>query len=135
MVTVDTALPQQNLLRSFMSNTHGVAWVGISTCPMYTFGGGPKSHEMMGIFNQNRSWDRPRDEPNISYFYPHHPPFMTAMQQPHYQCYPSSFSDSTASTPQVSVTEPTSSLSEDIMASQCETIAPPFIDFLGVGAI
>ncbi|CAK9136327.1 unnamed protein product [Ilex paraguariensis] len=96
---------------------------------------GPKSHEMMGIFNQNRSWDRPRDEPNISYFYPHHPPFMTAMQQPHYQCYPSSFSDSTASTPQVSVTEPTSSLSEDIMASQCETIAPPFIDFLGVGAI
>ncbi|KAA8532968.1 hypothetical protein F0562_032915 [Nyssa sinensis] len=96
---------------------------------------GSKSHEM-SIFRQNRSWDRAGDEPNMSYFYPHlQPPLVTAMQQSQYHHYPPSFSD--CSTPQVSATEPSSSSSvtDDRVGSHLEsTIAPPFIDFLGVGA-
>ncbi|KAA8529414.1 hypothetical protein F0562_033787 [Nyssa sinensis] len=93
---------------------------------------GSKSHEMMNIFSQNRSWDREGDEHNMPYFHPpHHPPLVTAMQQSQYH-YPASFSDS--SIPLVSAMEP-SSVPEDRVGSHFETnIAPPFIDFLGVGA-
>ncbi|KAK3042401.1 hypothetical protein RJ639_002447 [Escallonia herrerae] len=103
---------------------------------------GPRGNEIMRITGQNRSWDRAKDEPNnITYFYPnHHPPLINAamqQQQSNYYHYPFSFSDSTASaSPQVCVTEPPTSsvVTEDRIASQCEIIAPPFIDFLGVGA-
>lgn len=99
---------------------------------------GPKSHEMMiSMFRQqsnHRSWDRAREEQNnnnVSGFYPQYPPLMTAMQQSNYHnAY--NFPDSTASTSQASATEPSSS--ENRVATHFETIPPPFIDFLGVGA-
>ncbi|WJZ81121.1 hypothetical protein VitviT2T_000979 [Vitis vinifera] len=99
----------------------------------FEFFSGPKSHDMISMFSQHRSWDRPRDEPNnnTSGFYPQYPPLMMAMQQSNYHntC---NFPNSTASTPQASATEPSSS--ENRVASHFETIPPPFIDFLGVGA-
>ncbi|KAF2298867.1 hypothetical protein GH714_028422 [Hevea brasiliensis] len=101
---------------------------------------GPKSNDMIGMFSHNRSWDRPSDEPHISGFYPQlHNPYITAMQQSNYQN-PYYFSaDSTASTPpKVSATEPSpspsSSVAENTRTGHLETIPPPFIDFLGVGA-
>ncbi|KAI3467329.1 hypothetical protein Pfo_023992 [Paulownia fortunei] len=78
---------------------------------------GPSTSEMMSIFNHNNPWG----ETNYSYPYPHYPSQMTAIQQPHYN-FPSEF---TASPQEVSAIEPTEE----------ETIAPPFIDFLGVGAL
>lgn len=100
---------------------------------------------VMSIFNlSSRSWDRPRSDSNsnISYFYQRQAPIiMTAMQQSHYH-YPHSFSEITASIQEVSVTEgaaaagssSSSALIEDRITNPCEAIAPPFIDFLGVGA-
>ncbi|CAL5430982.1 unnamed protein product [Camellia sinensis] len=84
----------------------------------------------------NRPWDRSGVEPNISYLnhpHQHQAPLVTAMQQSLYHHYPPSFySDSPK--PQASVTEPSSSVTEDRHASQFKAIAPTFIDFLGVGA-
>ncbi|KAL2519367.1 myb domain protein [Abeliophyllum distichum] len=91
---------------------------------------GPITSEMMSIFDQGKSWDGPRVETNILHSYPHYPSsLMTALQQSNYH-YPS---DLTASA-QVSVTEHTASSSTLTEERNGETIAPPFIDFLGVGA-
>jgi len=101
---------------------------------------GPKSNDMMGMFSQTISWDRPNNEPRISGFYPQqHPSYILAMQQSNHQ-YPYCFSDSTASTlPQaVSASEPSRSspsvADQSRVSGHFETVPPPFIDFLGVGA-
>ncbi|KAF2299223.1 hypothetical protein GH714_031005 [Hevea brasiliensis] len=106
----------------------------------YDFFPGPKSNDMMRMFSHSRSWDRPGDEPHNSGFNPQRypDPYIMAMQQSNYQS-PYYFSDSTASTlPQVSATEPSlpsaSSVAENTRTVHFETIPPPFIDFLGVGA-
>jgi myb proto-oncogene protein len=53
----------------------------------------PKSKDMLGMFSQTRSWDRPNEEPHISGFYPqHYPPYLMATQQSNYQN-PYCFSD------------------------------------------
>ncbi|KAI3452852.1 hypothetical protein Pfo_009515 [Paulownia fortunei] len=81
------------------------------------FPGLPSTSDMMSIFNHSKPWD----ETN-SYPHPHYPSLMSAIQQSHYH-YPSDF---TASAQEVSSIEPTAAE---------ERIAPPFIDFLGVGAL
>jgi myb proto-oncogene protein len=100
----------------------------------------PKSEDMLGMFSQTRSWDRPNEEPHISGFYPqHYPPYLMATQQSNYQN-PYCYSDLTASTlPQeVSVSQPSPSspsvADQSRVSGHFETVAPPFIDFLGVGA-
>lgn len=86
---------------------------------------------MMPILDQGKSWDDPMVERNILHSYPHYPSsLMTAMLQSNYQ-YPSDF---TAPPHQVSVTENTASSSTLTEERNGETIATPFIDFLGVGA-
>ncbi|XP_057482009.1 transcription factor MYB117-like [Actinidia eriantha] len=108
--------------------------------PLIGFLPGPKSHEMVGIWRQsNRPWDRPRDDPKISYFnYSQQPPpiFTSGLMQQslhHYPCNNSCFSP-----PQASLTEPSSSVTEvDREATHFNTsttTASTFIDFLGVGA-
>ncbi|KAL3501430.1 hypothetical protein ACH5RR_035879 [Cinchona calisaya] len=109
------------------------------------------SNGMMSIFKQGRPWNTPRDESNISYVYNHHndqlSPLMTARQQSHYYQYhhhhhrPSSSSSFSSESipPQVSVTttdhdRASSAHTQDRITNQCETLSPPFIDFLGVGA-
>ncbi|KAF8378697.1 hypothetical protein HHK36_030046 [Tetracentron sinense] len=94
---------------------------------------GLKSHDMTSFFSQNRPWDRPRDD-SFPGFLPHCATQMMAMQNSNHHC-PSCFSDSTTSTCQVFVTQPSSSVAEERVASHFEiTISPPFFDFLGVGA-
>ncbi|KAL3578849.1 hypothetical protein D5086_020353 [Populus alba] len=97
----------------------------------------PKSKDMLGMFSQTRSWDRPNEEPHISGFYPqHYPPYLMATQQSNYQN-PYCFSDFTASTlPQeVSVSQPPPSspsvADQSRVSGHFETVPPPFIDFLG----
>ncbi|XVE91509.1 hypothetical protein REPUB_Repub01dG0016000 [Reevesia pubescens] len=109
------------------------------------FFSGLKSNGMMGMFSQTRSWDRPIDESQISGFYPNqqHQPsssYMMAMQQSEFLS-SQSLTDSTASTTttprQVSASEPSPSSSVAATSSShshYETVPPPFIDFLGVGA-
>ncbi|KAL4362957.1 hypothetical protein GQ457_04G011050 [Hibiscus cannabinus] len=83
----------------------------------YNFFPDDKRNGIMDMFRQTGFWERPIaiDEPQI------------AMQQSQ------SMTDSTASvTPQVSVIEPSSS---SVEGSSNEAVPPPFIDFLGVGAI
>ncbi|KAK9272472.1 hypothetical protein L1049_002845 [Liquidambar formosana] len=117
--------------------------VGSSSSHNFRPPSGPCS-ERDGItnnFNQNKSWDMPSDASTFTSFYTchHHPSLLMPMHESsshHLSC----FSDSMASTSQVSVTEPSSSslsLAENTAAcSHFETtISPPFIDFLGVGAI
>ncbi|XP_022776847.1 transcription factor MYB105-like [Durio zibethinus] len=104
----------------------------------FDFFPGLKSNDMMGMFSQTRSWDRPIDEPQISGFYPHHhhSSYMMAMQQSEFLS-SQSLTDSTASTAQVSASEPSSSVAGSRAASShshYKTVPPPFIDFLGVGA-
>ncbi|MBA0751704.1 hypothetical protein Gogos_000610, partial [Gossypium gossypioides] len=99
-----------------------------------TFGTGVKSNDMMGIFSQTRSWDRPIDEPQISGFYPHqhhHPSYIMAMQQSEFLS-SQGITDSTASTAQISGSEPSSSVpgTKAATSSHYETVPPPFIDFL-----
>ncbi|KAE8667643.1 Transcription factor MYB44 [Hibiscus syriacus] len=75
-----------------------------------------KSNGMMGsMLSKTRFWGWPIDKPQI---------YRISMQQSQ---------RITDSTPQVSATEPSSSMA----ASSCpyEAVPPPFIDFLGVGAI
>ncbi|CAK7326103.1 unnamed protein product [Dovyalis caffra] len=105
----------------------------------FDFSSDPKSNDMMGMFSQTRSWDRPNNEPRISGFYPQqYPPYIMVMQQSNFQnsyC----FSDSTASAlaQAVSVSEPSPSSSsvadQSRVSGHYETVSPPFIDFLGVG--
>ncbi|XWS64251.1 hypothetical protein CRYUN_Cryun06bG0170200 [Craigia yunnanensis] len=103
----------------------------------FDFFPGLKSNGMMGMFSQTRSLDRPIDELQISGFYPQqHPSYMMAMQQSELLS-SQSLTDSTRSTPQVSASEPSSSVAGSRAASShshYETVPPPFIDFLGVGA-
>ncbi|KAG6651064.1 transcription factor MYB105-like [Carya illinoinensis] len=98
----------------------------------FDFFPGPKSNKKMG-----RSWDRPREEVQAaSGFYPHphhHSPFLMAMQQSTNHN-PYSFLDTSAPRPQVSASDPSLSSTESEVDSHFETIPPPFIDFLGVGA-
>ncbi|PSS28748.1 Transcription factor like [Actinidia chinensis var. chinensis] len=102
---------------------------------------GPKSHEMVGIWRQsNRTWDRPRDEPKISYlnYSQQAPPiFMSGLMQQSLQHYP--YNNTCFSPPQASLTEPSSSVTEEDreathFTAPTTTAAPTFIDFLGVGA-
>ncbi|KAK8686815.1 hypothetical protein V6N13_125832 [Hibiscus sabdariffa] len=83
-----------------------------------------KSNGIMDMFRQTRFWERPIaiDEPQIH---------RISMQQSQ------SITDSTASvTPQVSAIEPSSSsVGGGSNHSPYETVPPPFIDFLGLGAI
>jgi hypothetical protein len=100
---------------------------------------GPNSTDIMGRFSHGRSWERPSVEANnLTGFYSHHhPPFMMAMQQSSNHNPYDFLEPSTAPTPQVSPTEQPSSSSaatETRVGSHFETIPPPFIDFLGVGA-
>ncbi|CAK9162934.1 unnamed protein product [Ilex paraguariensis] len=78
-----------------------------------------------GFRRDNTAWDVARDDSIFTDIYPYN----------HHLSY---FSDSMASTSQVSVTEPSSSPpsgAENTVTSYFETtISPPFIDFLGVGA-
>ncbi|KAJ0095233.1 hypothetical protein Patl1_15961 [Pistacia atlantica] len=91
---------------------------------------GPKSNDMMGMFSQVRSWDRPIDEAHVSGFnLHHHPQYLMAIQQSNFQHHPHIFFDSTASTPQVSASEASSSV-----GSHFDAVPPRFFDFLGVGA-
>ncbi|KAK5771102.1 transcription factor CSA-like [Gossypium arboreum] len=111
----------------------------ITQQPPFDFIPGVKSNDMMGIFNQTRSWDRPIDEPQISGFYPHqhhHPSYIMAMQQSEFLS-SQGLTDSTAPTAQISGSEPSSSVpgTKAATSSHYETVPPPFIDFLGVGAI
>lgn len=88
---------------------------------------------MMGRLRQGRSWD----EAHVSGLYTqqHQTPFWMAMQQSNNHG-PYSLIDSPAApTAQlVSGSEASSSGAESRVSSQFETIPPPFIDFLGVGA-
>ncbi|GMJ04690.1 hypothetical protein HRI_004138200 [Hibiscus trionum] len=77
---------------------------------------GLKSNDKMGMFSQAKSWDRPIDEPQCYGFYPHN-------QQQH--------QSTSAPTAQISGSESVAASS----GSHYETVPPPFIDFLGVGAI
>lgn len=89
----------------------------------------------MGRFSHGRSWDRASDEANLTGFYSHYPPFMLAMQQSGNHNPYDYLEPSATPTPQVSASEPSSSsATETRVGSQFETIPPPFIDFLGVGA-
>ncbi|KAB1994218.1 hypothetical protein ERO13_D13G075700v2 [Gossypium hirsutum] len=111
----------------------------IAQQPPFDFIPGVKSNDMMGIFSQTRSWDRPIDEPQISGFYPHqhhHPSYIMAMQQSEFLS-SQGLTDSTAPTAQISGSEPSSSVpgTKAATSSHYETVPPPFIDFLGVGAI
>ncbi|KAE8732946.1 Transcription factor MYB44 [Hibiscus syriacus] len=74
------------------------------------------SNDMTGMFNQTRSWDKPIDELQFYGFYPHH------------------HQGTSAPTAQISGCEPSSSMAAT-GSNHCETVPPPFIDFLGVGAI
>ncbi|KAE8683059.1 Transcription factor MYB44 [Hibiscus syriacus] len=76
-----------------------------------------KSNDMMGMFSQARSWDRTMDEPQWYGFYPQH-----------------NHQGTSAPTAQISGNEPSSSVAAT-GSSYYETVPPPFIDFLGVGAI
>ncbi|XP_010258320.1 PREDICTED: transcription factor MYB108-like [Nelumbo nucifera] len=100
----------------------------------FDFFSGTKNHGMTGLFGQNRQWDRPSDDSStFTGFYTTQSPMMPMQQSDQYQ--PSSFSDSTTSTSQLSVTEASSSVADNSRTSHFEsTISPPFIDFLGVGA-
>ncbi|KAL3581826.1 hypothetical protein D5086_016158 [Populus alba] len=94
----------------------------------FDFFSSPKSNDMMGMFSQTISWDRPNDE--------QHPSNILTMQLSNHQ-YPYCFSDSTASTlPQaVSAREPSRSspsvADQSRVSGHFETVPPPFIDFLG----
>ncbi|EOY01897.1 hypothetical protein QUC31_013554 [Theobroma cacao] len=115
----------------------------------FDFFPGVNSNDMVGMFSQTRSWGaRPIDEPQICGFYPHHQQqqqqpssYMMAMQQSDFLS-SQSLTDCTASTPQVSASEPSSSVAGSRAAasshshshSHYEIVQPPFIDFLGVGA-
>ncbi|KAJ8760855.1 hypothetical protein K2173_021893 [Erythroxylum novogranatense] len=90
----------------------------------------------MGIFSQTRHCDGPSDElPHVSSLNPQQHPYIMAMQLSNYQnsyC----LADST---PQLSGKEPSASSSATAadnkrVSNHIETIPPPFIDFLGVGA-
>lgn len=100
----------------------------------FDFFPGPKSNDIKGRFSQGGRWERPSDEAHESGFSPHHPPFLMAMRQSNnHDVY--SFLDSSTPAPHVSASEPSSSAAtESRVASHFETIPPPFIDFLGVGA-
>ena len=87
------------------------------------------------LMRQGRSWD----EGHVSGLYPQQQqaPFLMAMQQSNSNNNHSPFSlleSSSATRPQVSASEPSSSVAESRVGSQFEGIPPPFIDFLGVGA-
>ncbi|KAE8719395.1 Transcription factor MYB44 [Hibiscus syriacus] len=84
--------------------------------PFDIFPASLKSNDMMGMFNQTRSWDRPIDEPQCYGFYPLH------------------HQGTSAPTTQISGSEPSSSMAAT-GSNQYETVSPTFIDFLGVGAI
>ncbi|KAG7979282.1 hypothetical protein I3843_05G122500 [Carya illinoinensis] len=101
----------------------------------FDFFPGPKNNDTSGSLSQGRSWDRPSDGAHVSGFYPYHPPFFMAMQQSNSHN-PYSFLDPSAPAPQVSASDPSSSASatESGVANHFETVPPPFIDFLGVGA-
>ncbi|XP_077213503.1 uncharacterized protein LOC143848443 [Tasmannia lanceolata] len=85
---------------------------------------GSKNVEQRSFFNNSKNWDRPIDD-NIPGYY--HPPLIMTMGQLNIPCY---FSDSMASTSQVSVSE-SSTVAENRVNNSFN--APPFIDFLGVG--
>ncbi|XP_044494474.1 transcription factor MYB86-like isoform X2 [Mangifera indica] len=92
---------------------------------------GPKGSDMMAMFSQVRSWDGPIDEPHVYGFnLHHHPQNLMAMQQSNFQHHQlHSFFGSTASTPQVSASEASSSVDNHF-----DPVPPRFFDFLGVGA-
>ncbi|XP_068637748.1 uncharacterized protein [Aristolochia californica] len=103
----------------------------------FDFISGPKNHDESRFYSHNRPWDRPRDDAATGrYRLP--PLLLLPIQQSSYSpCY---FSDSTPSTSQASVSEPSSS---SVAAAERRSanhthfdpkISPPFIDFLGVGA-
>ncbi|PSR88445.1 Transcription factor like [Actinidia chinensis var. chinensis] len=101
---------------------------------------GPKSHAMVGIWRQsNRPWDRPTDEPKISYFnYSQQPPpIFTSSGLMHQSLHRYPCNNSCFSPPQASHTEPSSTVTEEDREAThfntSTTTAPTFIDFLGVG--
>ncbi|CAL8094782.1 unnamed protein product [Prunus armeniaca] len=109
----------------------------------FEFFPGTKSNEgVMGMVSQSRSWDSSSDiEGHLCNLHPHHQPYMMAMQQANYHNLLHSYSDSSipASPRQVSAGKPSPSAAaaadEDrVGGSHHETLPPPFIDFLGVGA-
>ncbi|GMI87392.1 LATERAL ORGAN FUSION 2, MYB DOMAIN PROTEIN 105, myb domain protein 105 [Hibiscus trionum] len=84
----------------------------------FDFFPGIKSNDVMGMFSQTTSWDRPVDEPQCYGLYPQHPHQSTS-----------------APTAQISGNESSSSVAATGRSSHYESVPPPFIDFLGVGAI
>ncbi|MBA0613316.1 hypothetical protein Godav_013775 [Gossypium davidsonii] len=98
------------------------------------------SNDMMGTFSQTRFWDRPIDEPQVRGYYPQHqhqqlhPSHMMTMQQSEFLSSQSNTESTASITPQVSAIESSSSVAGSSNYSHYETILPPFIDFLGVGA-
>ncbi|XP_021907870.1 transcription factor MYB105-like [Carica papaya] len=95
----------------------------------FNFFSGCSSDEVMGIFRQSRVWDRPVDEPHK--MYPtYNPPYMTAIQQSDLEML-HSFSDCPAH--QNSASEASTSVAP-ASGHDHDTVSPPFIDFLGVGA-
>ncbi|XP_041013851.1 transcription factor MYB105-like [Juglans microcarpa x Juglans regia] len=95
----------------------------------FDFFPGPKSNDKMGRYR-----DRPLEEAQASGLYlDNHSPFFMAMQQSN-NYNPFSFLDTSAPGPQVSASDPSLSATESGVATHFETIPPPFIDFLGVGA-
>ncbi|GMH26154.1 hypothetical protein Nepgr_027997 [Nepenthes gracilis] len=117
--------------------------------PSFDFFHGGISNNMKSMFSQKSYGYRRRDEGNSSSVCPNQTPFMMAMlqqqqQQPYYFNKPPNLSGFTPSVAQVSDNEvPSSSSSaaaaaaaaaDSRVANQLESIAPQFIDFLGVGA-
>ncbi|XP_039037436.1 transcription factor MYB105-like [Hibiscus syriacus] len=86
----------------------------------FDFFPGLKSNDMMGMFSQTRSWDRPIDEPQCYGLYPQH--------HNHH------FHSTSAPTAQISGSE-LLPLVAATSSNHYETVTPHFIDFLGVGAI
>ncbi|KAH7515964.1 hypothetical protein FEM48_Zijuj10G0084100 [Ziziphus jujuba var. spinosa] len=101
----------------------------------FDFFPGSKSDEMMGMLRESRAWDRSNEESEMDVIHAHYPPCVPAMQQSNYHIL-HSLSESTASIPVVSAGDhqPSSSIAANGVGNHFETIPPPFIDFLGVGA-
>ncbi|XP_060215873.1 transcription factor MYB86-like [Lycium barbarum] len=132
-----------------ISSTNVLLLSPYSTFCAAPFDSSPAGHwgnEVMNILNQQgRSWDRQTESSNIITHHYHSTPSNSLMmmnstmqQQSQYVQFPySSFSDVTTARAQISSSQTAAALvKEDRRKSNSDnsTIAPPFIDFLGVGA-
>ncbi|XP_043704848.1 transcription factor MYB105-like isoform X2 [Telopea speciosissima] len=123
----------------YSSTSNNLPHSGFSAQPEqvpFDFFSGPNIQNKPGFLSQNRSCDRPSEESNYNgSCYTQHPTMMAMKQSSYHHLY--CFSGSRTSASQVSVAEAsTASVTENNATSHFESssVAPPFIDFLGVGA-